>query len=254
VVHDVERAAGTGQVNESRYTLVTHLGLGDGIVQSGLAVALLARCEELAFPCYPQYAPTFRSIFANHPRVTVFPVEQIHGEGWGSPSDATFSAAMRSAGVDRWRQIRLGIYAGRGIAQDFTKTFYEQAQVDYSMKWRLCPIVDAFPLVAQFTPPHLSNGAKRIFLHDDQSRGFYIHRQYVAHGFAFSPQKDYSRSVLSYAQYIIECDEVHCIDSGFFWLADALPCTGRLFLHKYARWPRSPTFRYETFRFWNYVE
>jgi hypothetical protein len=44
------------------------------------------------------------------------------------------------------------------------------------------------------------------------------------------------------------------IDSAFFWLADALPVTGRLYLHRYARWQRPQDFRYETFRHWNYVD
>lgn len=254
MVRSIEPGArARSSIDEKRWAVVTHLGLGDGIVQAGLMVALLARCEELAFPSYPKYSETFKSIFANHPQITVYEVPQVHGEDWGSPRDTTYNGAIEKAGFADWRQIRLGLYSGHGIGWDFTKNFYEHAGIPYEMKWRLSPIPAAWKQVPQIEP-QMGNGVRRIFLHDDASRGFHIRRQQISSGFVFSPPQDYTRSVLSYAQYLIHADEVHCIDSGFFWLADSLPVQGRLFLHKYARWQRPWHFQYETFRYWNYID
>jgi hypothetical protein len=236
-----------------RHAIVTHLGVGDGIIQSGLVIALLERYEELAFPAYPQHVKTFSSIFDDQPRISVYPVPQVKGEDWGSPRDATYTGAIEAAGLNPQLQIRLGIYAGHGIGLDFSKSFYEHARVDFEAKWRLCPIPKVWAKVPQTDPPFMLNGDRRIFLHDDHARGFTIQRRYIPKGFVLSPTKDIDHSILRYARYIISADEVHCIDSSFLWLADSLPTTGRLFLHRYARWQRPRGFVYETFRYWNYI-
>jgi hypothetical protein len=243
-------------VNAGTHAIVTHLGVGDGIVQSGLVIALLERYERVAFPAYPRHVETMRSIFVNHERVSVYSVARNTGEDYGSPRDSTYMRAINEARLDTSKQIRLGIYSGRGIGWDFSKSFYEHAGIDYAARWQLCPIADAWQHVKQFDmpPPYMVNGARRIFLHDDSTRGFVITRKYVSKGFVLSPLRDIERSILRYASFIIASDEVHCIDSAFFWLTDSLPVKGRLFLHKYPRWQRPHEFKYETFRHWNYIE
>jgi len=239
---------------DKRLALVTHLGVGDGIIQSGLAVALLERYDEIAFPAYPAHVATFESIFANHPRITVYPVARVSGENWGSPNDATYDRALHDAGLDRKHQLRLGIYSGHGIGLDFSKSFYGHAQVGFDAKWRLCPISDVWSKVPQSVPQlQMLDGQRKIFMHDDHARGFRINHRYISKGFVFSPTTDITASILRYARYIIEADEVHCIDSSFFWLADCLPAQGRLYLHRYARWQRPWDFVYETFRHWKYL-
>jgi hypothetical protein len=233
------------------HVIVTHLGLGDGIIQSGLAIALLERYSALAFPSYPRYAASLRSIFVNEPRISVYTVPQIPGEDYGGPRDATYEAAIRVAGLDVTRQIRLGNYSGRGTGWDFSKSFYAQANVDYRNRWDKCPIRDAWPKVSQVQIK--DGGAKRIFLHDDRARGFTINRARVGPGFVYAPPPDIDSSILKYASYIIAADEVHVIDSAFFWLADSLPLRGRPYLHKYPRWPRPHGFRYDMHHNWNYL-
>jgi hypothetical protein len=234
------------------HVIVTHLGVGDGIIQSGLAVALLERYERLAFPTYPRQLATFKSIFAAEPRITAYTVPRVPGEDWGSPRDSTYDAALAEQKLLGLPQVRLGMYSGRGIGWDFTKSFYEQANVDYEMRWRACPIASAWQCVPQVGVT-LLNGQKRIFLHDDNARGFIIHRGRVGRGYVLSPSREIDQSILRYAAFMIDADEVHCIDSAFFWLADSLPCRGRLYLHKYPRWQRPWDFQYETYRHWNYV-
>jgi hypothetical protein len=237
------------------HVLVTHLGVGDGIIQSGLAIALLQRYEAIAFPSYTRYQETFKTIFANEPRIFVYPVPRIMSEDYGSPRDETYLTAIAQAGLSDKYQIRLGVYSGRGIGWDFTQSFYQHANVDYSMRWRCCPIKDAWQSVKQIAIDESSiTGLSKIFLHDDKSRGFHIHRGRIGHGFVLSPTQDVDSSILKYATYMMQADEVHVIDSSFFWLADSLPVQGRLYLHRYARWQRPREFRYETFRNWNYVD
>jgi hypothetical protein len=236
-----------------RHAIVTHLGAGDGIGQSGLVIALLERYEQLAWPAYPQYVETFRSIFARQPRVSIYPVPRINSEEWGSPRDATFNRAIESAGLSQERQIRLGIYSGHGIGLDFMKSFYAHAGVEYSAR-RLSPIPEVWPLVPQIQVRERFLNGRRIFLHDDPARGFVIRRTQISKGFVLSPAAQMNQSILRYAAYLIAADEINCIDSGFFWLADSLPVRGKLFLHKYPRWQRPWDFRYETLHDWEYLD
>src|SRR6266446_6075010 len=242
-------------MNLGRYPLVTHLGAGDGILQTGLAVGLLERYEEIAFPCYPQYEATFKSIFVNHPRVSVYTVPRIQGEDWGSPRDSTYNDAIASVGMAGRPQIRAGVYAGRGIGWDFSKSFYEHVDLPYEYRWSKCPIKDAVKnpeLLLRYTS--MWHGGNKVFIHDDSSRGFNIFKN-VDRKYAYSPSRDdVSFSILEYATLIEMADEVHCIDSAFFHLVDSLEPAGRLYLHRYARWPRPREFRYENRFNWIYID
>jgi hypothetical protein len=251
-------------MNLGRYPLVTHLGAGDGILQSGLAVGLLDRYEEIAFPCYPQYEATFKSIFINHPRISIYTVEIIQDEDWGSPRDSTYDAAISAAEMAGRPHIRAGVYAGRGIGWDFSKSFYEHVNLPYEYRWRRCPIKDAAKVCAQ---SDWSFSGRKKFVHDDDSRGFNLRvvSAYRQPGFessyrqpefemAFRPPRDLvSDSILRYAYMINTADEIHCIDSAFFHLVDSLDPVGKLYLHCYARWPRGRDFRYENRFSWNYI-
>jgi hypothetical protein len=233
--------------------MITHLGVGDGIIQSGLAVALLERYEHVAFPSYSEYMPTFESIFTDHPRISVYAVPRLKFEDYGSPKDFTYNKAIEAAGLGSFEKLKLGVYSGRGIAWDFTKSFYQHAEVDYAMRWKASPIGKAWANVPQVEPEML-DGQPKIFLHDDVNRGFIIQRNRLKNGEVFSPDNGFKQSILRYAKYLIEADQIHCIDSAFFWLADHLPTQGHLFLHRYPRWQRPRDFRYETYRHWNYID
>jgi hypothetical protein len=242
------------------HPILTHLGVGDGIVQSGLAVALLDRYERLGFPAYPENVATFTSVFkASTDRIKVYPVPRLLAESYGSPRYEIYEAALRTAGLpaDPDAQIRLGVYAGRGVSVDFSRDFYVQADIPYEARWSRCPIeaawpaVEQFPLPSAFPPP----GRRRFFVHDDPSRNFRIDRARLdPAAFLVQAQSGPNTSILRYAAYLIEADEIHVIDSAFLWLVDALPVKGRLFLHRYARWERPREFRYEMRHAWHYLD
>jgi hypothetical protein len=236
-----------------RYPIITHIGCGDGILQSGLAVALLDKYEEVAFPCYPQYEATFKSIFANYPRISVYTVPRLPFEDWGSPRDPTYEEALVVAGLSGIPQIRLGVYAGRGIDWDFSKSFYQHAQIDYRVRWTHCPIRKAAELVPQDKWRDLPG--KKIFLHEDAARGYPIIRLDRWGKNIYSPPREcVNESILRYAEVINTADEVHVFDSAMLHLVDSLDPVGELFLHGYVRWNgRSMHFRFSHRYHWNYI-
>jgi len=212
-------------------------------------VAIAERRGRISVPCYEQYEASVRSFFVNYPDISVYTLPHRIGWDWGSPPDRVYDEAIVSNGFSLENQIRLGVYAGQGIVWDFTKSFYEHAGLDYSARWDKSPIREAAKSLEQF---EWAPGIPKVFVHDDPVRGFRIYK-------SISPEHSNPRpiqnpsSILHYAKIIEEADEIHVIDSAFFWLVNALKPRGKLYLHCYARWPRPRSFRYDSKQDWNYV-
>jgi hypothetical protein len=244
-------------VNARRRPLITHLGLGDGILQTGAAIVLAERSGEIAFPCYERYSVSTRSFFADHPLISIYtlPHEEGLGWAWGSPPEGVWERRIREEGMDGATPFRSGIYAGIGIDQDFSQSFYKHLNVPYAARWDACPLGEAWKRVDQLTLPDggWPGGSRKIFLHDDPARGFVIHKL-INRLEAFQPEfSDWSQSILRYVGLILEADEIHVIDSAFFHLVNTFIPRAKLFLHQYPRWPRPIGFRYPTRLNWRYV-
>lgn len=244
--------------------LRTHLGAGDGIIQSGMAVALLDRLqegEELWFPCYPQYEATFKSIFADYPQIRVFTVEQRFGEDWGSPKETTYEQAQLKYGVNGEKLLRCGVYKDGGCWEDFTKQFYHHARVPYEARWNQCPVAEAAKSFNALEANRIEfvwpSGKRRIFVHDDPRRNFRIWKRVKSseETCIFKPSPDnVTISMLAYVPIIESAEEIHVIDSAFFHLIDSVAPVGRLYLHRYPRWPRSRLFRFQNRLAWDYID
>jgi len=71
------------------------------------------------------------------------------------------------------------------------------------------------------------------FLHDDRERGINI--RLFTNPVRFQRVFNEKGSMLQYAQAIENAPEIHVIDSSFYHLTECLNPTGKLFLHRYAR-------------------
>jgi hypothetical protein len=230
---------------------ITHLGLGDGVLQAGLEVALSERYGEIAVPSYDRYRLSTRSFFVNSPLISVYTLPHEANFAWGSPPEGVWERRIKEEGMNFEEALRSGIYAGIGIDEDFSRSFYKHLDVPYEARWDKSPLLEAWKSVEQL-PPVWPRGRK-IFLHDDPARGFVI-RKLVSRSEAFIPDfSSWDQSILRYVALLFDADEIHVIDSVFFHLANTFPLTAKLFLHQYPRWPRSIGFRYPSRLNWRYV-
>jgi hypothetical protein len=200
-----------------------HLATGDTIVQSGLIVELHKKFGALAVPTYPKNAVFVQSLFRDYPEISTYSIPESWP--WGAPLGLIYDEAMRKAGLDKGKEIRLGSYGGEGVG---TKSTYLQAGVPYEKRWDSCPIEEAAKKVEQIEWPNNN----RIFLHDDPARNFVI-TKWIDRSTAFFPS--WASNILSYVNILKTAEEIHVIDSAFFCLVEQLEVEARLFFHRYAR-------------------
>src|SRR5262252_1820329 len=182
-------------MNARRRPLITHLGHGDGILQTGAARVLSERYGAIAFPCYERYSVSTRSFFADDPLISTYTLPHEQGWDWGSPPDWVWAKRLKEEGMEGAAQFRSGVYAGIGIDQDFSQSFYKHLNVPYAARWDACPLVEAWHRVDQLSGPWPA-GDRKLFLHDDPARGYLIHKL-INRAEAFLPDfSDWNQSIL----------------------------------------------------------
>lgn len=195
-----------------------NLGLGDAIAVAPIIAKLAQENESVLLPCWKHNLVSVESFFIDHPNIAVVPFDT--------------ESEMLRWGFDA--EIRLGFYgtSDKDPGEDFVQRFYRQAHFDMSEKEKYCPILKASKKYNQY-----DFGNDFNFIHDDYIRGFSINNFN-----GIKPFND-SQSILRHTNNLFKAKEIHCIDSSFLHLAEAVPTTGKLFYHKYAR-PNSTDYKY----------
>ncbi len=210
--------------------ILYHLGLGDHIATAAL-VAYYARTHEtVQIPCYDHNYDSVKSFFVNLPNVEIVKVKDDEDAlAWGKDAEVTIGMYDRDGSFQ---------YADH---EDFVQWFYRcAAGMKMCEKPRFCPLRIASKKVPQIQMA-LGPETDFQFIHDD--RGFSVdHKHLNQNLYQFRPSKA-DDTILRYAKLIHQAKEIHCIDSSFLHLVEALPTTGKLFYHQYAR-PNSPSYRY----------
>lgn len=207
-----------------------HLGLGDAIACAAI-VAKIAKDEWVTVPCWSHNEVSVKSMFINYPRVNVMVIEK--------------DSLLKPESIlpNYYKQVlRLGYYnteLPQLPDEDFVQWFYRQAGMDISEKEKYCPIKKASYKYVFNEPGHTNID----FIHDDKERGFVINNIRDRHHVIPIRPENNGRTILEYSDFLTKASHVHCIDSSFLHLAEALNVTGKKFYHKYAR-PNSTDFKY----------
>lgn len=214
-----------------------HLGLGDAIACAAIVAKLAQSGDNITVPSWERNIKSVESLFVNYPNVKV---EKVKPEDIGTRFF--------------YEKIRFGVY-NKKLPQlpdeDFVQWFYRQAGMDISEKEKYCPIKEAVTHTSQFARFDFDN-LNISFCHEDRERDFKINKDLIKTERLFEvsavPKEG---SILTYANSLIKAPQVHCIDSSFLHLAEALNVKGKKFYHKYAR-PNSTDFKY--LKGWEVIE
>lgn len=202
-----------------------HLGLGDAIACAAI-VAKLAKTEDrVVIPCWSHNKVSVKSLFVDYPNVVV-----------RSDSDrGTFEGECKTMALGHYNKDMPQLQG-----KDFVEWFYRQAGMDISEKEKYCPVKKAAEKEGQFNTVHIY-GDK--ILHEDKERGFIINLPGMGRMRNVYEITKTDKSILRYSEILSNYKEVHCIDSSFLHLAEALNVSGKKFYHKYAR-PESTDYNY----------
>lgn len=203
-----------------------HIGLGDHIIMAPFIALASEEEENVIIPCYNHNIESVRSFYVNHPNVSI--VEPEYNIQWS---------------------IKLGHYSDEKQPEDinFIDWFYRQLGTTREEYLPHCPLLEASKRIGQ----HIVPEEDFIFIHEDIEREFIIDRKRIASELrVIIPFKE--GSILRYASLLYKAKEIHCIDSSFFHLCEALPTTGKLFYHINAR-PNSTT-NYRFIKEWEVIQ
>lgn len=201
----------------------THCGLGDHIIMAPY-IAEQSLTEKVVIPCYDHNIESVKSFYINHPNVSL--VNENSAINW---------------------DIKLGHYSGEKQPKDvsFIDWFYDQLEIIRENILPFCPLLSASKRIGQ----HIVPVEDFIFVHDDPERGFNITNINTKLRI-IRPFKE--GSILRYASLIEKAKEIHVIDSSFFHLCEALPTTGKLYYHQYAR--ENSTNNYRFIKEWEVIK
>lgn len=197
-------------------SIIHNLGLGDHIIMAPIVAKIASeRRGKIMLPCWKHNRESVASFFVNYPNVLVCAIEK--------------ESELR----DFEPALKFGHYgeSPRGHNEDFITWFYRQANFPLEDRDKWCPLKGAAEKVEKYD--HVAD--KTTFIHDDPSRGYEIDDDRIDHKHTWNCPFEKDRSILAHVNRLCNAAEIHCIDSSFLHLADALPTTGKLFFHRYAR-------------------
>jgi hypothetical protein len=222
------------EYNSSIY-FAHHLGLGDAIVCAPMiaTTAKLYPRTEIIVPCKAENEESVKSFYSAFENITTT-ITDVH---------RIANDANKQKDV-----IRIGIYGEKypGIISWNEYFFWQYSRIQdlpvksfFDSRFDYCPLQKASEKVEQLPVP---KGDYIIIQHDGLGRAIKIDEN----GITSKGQKIltyHSGSILGWADLLANAKEIHCFDSAFLHLSEALNTTGKLFYHFYAA-PSSWNYRF----------
>jgi hypothetical protein len=194
-----------------------HLGLGDHFVCNGLVNHLAERHDRIYLPCKRQHVTTVRCLYADEPRVDVFPVDD---------ESTDVEAFARATGCP---VLRVGFE--HCDPELFDRSFYRQLDVPFEYrytKFRLPRVVPHEDEISErFAPP-----GGYCLVHRESSGGIYTLTIRTPLPLVFVERRtDPFQNLLGYRSLIRRATEIHCINSSVLHLVDGIDPDARLVYH-----------------------
>jgi hypothetical protein len=214
-----------------------HLGLGDHLICNGLVYALLEREEFVYLAAKRRYLDAVRCLYADEPRVEVFPVDQ-------EPEDVDQFARERQC-----RVVRIGFEACDRDA--FDQAFYRQMDVPFEDRYRRFRLPRTIP-GEDVLFDRLAPSGDYCLTHREGTVGLFTLRiNSTLPRIDIRAGLDPNRNLLAYRKLILRAREIHCINSSVLHLVDSIDPPAALYYHAVRRTdfelrPRWTVVRYST--------
>lgn len=201
--------------------ILGHFGLGDHLLCNGLVRFYADNHDRVVIPCYHHNVEAVSFMFRD--------LKHIEVVGVKDDADAILLCDQKNC-------LRLGYFNKelRSFNPDiFDQEFYKQARVDFNLRW------DDFKVDFSTNPSFVKNIK---FIHHDKDRNFEIRPEYYSNYDISTYFPSNKTPFWDHFSYLMNADEIHCINSSFLILADSIrePMNQKLFLHHYARPTKYP--------------
>ena len=207
------------------------MSLGDSFVTTGIANYYGDRCIKLHYPAKPQYFKTLKTLFQDHPSITVIPIDGIDMEN-EYVSHNRLSRIMRTGfevhNINNFKIVPMWdmqLYANYGLSFDLRYT-----------NFRLPKHIEGSEKLYQ----DLSQDEPYILVHrytGDSAEGIPINVPQFREINKLAPikiieiQEGITDNMMQYVKLIQNAQEIHVVPSSFHCLVDGVDTSAKLFFH-----------------------
>lgn len=213
----------------SHLVIMGHQGLGDFLICNALIRHFAKRYEKVTLPCKLGNVPSVGFMFRDLENVYVMGVT-------GDAEGVELAEERCEKGADF---LGLGHFGkGTFTASRFDQCFYEQAGLNFDLRWTGFEVERSDKEKPVGEHPFL-------FMHDDVMRGFQIDRDRLPANLLREMPFPPTETIFEFWGLIENAQELHMINSSFALFADSIPVKAkRKVIHAYARLGgEMPTFR-----------
>lgn len=231
-----------------------HMGLGDHICLNGLVRYALSDVgfEKVVLFCKHPYEKMVTQMYSDDARISVVSVGKVDSVVEEAKSVIEYIKKLNHPCV----YLRLGFenyQAAQAENPNYScdKCFYEMANVPYQVRWSHFKFerdeAEEDRVYKKLNP----NDKSYVFVHDDPARGYEIFLNKDKLGDRIIIKNDISESLFSFAKILEQAQEIHCMESSFRCLLEALdPQAKRLVFYDSLRpSPGSPGTKFD----WEFV-
>ena len=214
-------------LKDKKYILHHHLGLGDHITMNGMVNYLSKKSEHIFIPAKNNNFKTINFMFANNKKISVFKIGD----------DDEYKEIEKFSYDNKLEILKVGFEKLNSLYR-YNEAFYNQLDLDYKISFDYFdPNYDLDNNIK--LEHHLRSyyGCKNeyIILHVEGSRGsFPVDSLKISSKLPkilIEKKSDIFKNIFYYLDVINHAQEVHCINSSIFTLAERIPTNGNLFFH-----------------------
>lgn len=204
-----------------------HLGLGDHIICNGLVRFLQKKHNEVSLFCYHHNIENVSFMYSDNKDIKLIPVE--------SDYDCEMFIQINNLNPSNLYKVGFSELGNHLPSIKFDEAFYKIAGVDFGQRFESFFIPRNKVRELEVYKELNSNEEPYIFLHEDQTRGFYIDRSKIPSNVKII-ENDVKYNVFELLTVFENADEIHLMQSSIKDLINSYKMDKpKIFLHNYVR-------------------
>lgn len=235
------------KINDSKFILHHHLGLGDHIICNGMVNYLTNYFNKIYIPVKEKNFDNIKYLYKDKKSVIPFSIKRLNAETEKIEIDE-FSKK------NNLKILKVGFDK---ISKPFNLGFYKQVGIPFSYSFDYFSIPNNFQaqkLLSESMKKHFNIKNDYTLIHNESSMGdLDLDLDLDFKPIYIKKELDPYKNIFLYRDLIENAKEIHCIDSSFLHLVERLKTSSKLFFHN-AKKIGIKGEKVELLKDWNVVE